>query len=448
MNYNINTIKAQVIDVLKYSQELNDEDFASIDKLLTQWETNKQPFIKKFGGLIHEFGEVTFDLDESSRATNLAHFIESNYYLDRDSDFFRFMYAQREGFYENKVIQSYVTRNGEIIPEGMKILKAAKFFLSDENELRAFQDAASRLIQETKITGTLCISVHPLDYLSVSENTYNWRSCHALDGEFRTGNINYMADTCTVVCYLKGSNNVILPRFPNSVPWNNKKWRVLLYFAEGQRAIFAGKQYPFFNPNALEYIRQGLMSDKIGLYFKDWSNTIISEIFVPDSNGVITPTENNRRNLYDRYVYMLNRLFSLNKMFKEEEDTYHFNDVLHSSTYLYPYFCTSYYSGGTMPKFHVGEAVDCLRCGRAHIKVSDSLFCDDCELDYGHSQDERYGTCACCGSRVVWDDTKPVLDSYNDYAYVCEDCYEKYNTCDKCGIRFEGNGKICGCCAQ
>lgn len=84
------------------------------------------------------------------------------------------------------------------------------------------------LIQEDKVTGILCLSIHPLDYLSLSENTYNWRSCHALDGEYRAGNLSYMMDNTTVVCYLKGEDEAELPHFPAEVKWNSKKWRMLL----------------------------------------------------------------------------------------------------------------------------------------------------------------------------------------------------------------------------
>ena len=84
------------------------------------------------------------------------------------------------------------------------------------------------ILQEDKIEGTLCFSVHPLDFLSSSENTYNWRSCHSLDGEFCAGNLSYMADSATMICYLKSDKEEILPRFPEDIPWNNKKWRVFL----------------------------------------------------------------------------------------------------------------------------------------------------------------------------------------------------------------------------
>ena len=84
----------------------------------------------------------------------------------------------------------------------MKLVRAFKFFETDKELLNEIQSVASMIIQEDKIEGTLCLSVHPLDFISSSENTHNWRSCHALDGEYRAGNLSYMLDKTTVMCYL------------------------------------------------------------------------------------------------------------------------------------------------------------------------------------------------------------------------------------------------------
>ena len=67
----------------------------------------------------------------------------------------------------------------------MKITRALKFpFLKEipQKLLDTFQTKMSMILQENCVSGRLCISVHPLDFISSSENTYNWRSCHALDG--------------------------------------------------------------------------------------------------------------------------------------------------------------------------------------------------------------------------------------------------------------------------
>ena len=128
-----------------------------------------------------------------------------------------------------------------MIPRGMKIVKSFKYFEKDEDTLADIQSAASMIIQEDKIEGKLCMSVHPLDFLSLSENTYNWRSCHALDGDYRAGNLSYMVDSSTVICYLKSDRDERLPNFPPEVKWNSKKWRVLLFFSNDWDMIFAGR---------------------------------------------------------------------------------------------------------------------------------------------------------------------------------------------------------------
>ena len=138
-------------------------------------------------------------------------------------------------------------------------------------------------IQENKVTGTLCFSVHPLDFLSSSENNYNWRSCHALDGEYRAGNLSYMLDKSTIICYLKGAEKVKLPLFPEYIPWNNKKWRVLLHFSENWDIIFAGRQYPFESEEGIEIVRTLLLSkiNKDVFSYCKWTDPVIYEI--PDS---------------------------------------------------------------------------------------------------------------------------------------------------------------------
>ena len=169
-----------------------------------------------------------------SETDRLKEFYEFCQYVENqynNKDLNDFIYLNTDGFYENKTKQDFIY-NGKKIPKGMKILKALKYFDLPKNAMNDIQSKASQLIQANSITGSLCFSVHPLDYLSISENTYNWASCHSLDGDYRAGNLSYMLDSSTIVCYLRGANNVKLPLFPDDVPWNSKKWRVLLFFSD------------------------------------------------------------------------------------------------------------------------------------------------------------------------------------------------------------------------
>ena len=155
-----------------------------------------------------------------------------------------------ESFFDNVVSNS----DRKEVPKGMKLVKAFKFFEKDKSTLTEIQNMASQYIQENCMTGTLCFSVHPLDFLSSSENTYNWRSCHALDGEYRAGNLSYMVDSTTFMVYLKGADGVVIPGFPTNVKWNSKKWRMLIHAANDDELIFAGRQYPFASKPGIDTV--------------------------------------------------------------------------------------------------------------------------------------------------------------------------------------------------
>ena len=254
MSIPIGNIKERFDKVIKYSQYGIEEP--KTDSLFKNWSLNKQRFYDLFGEqYIWEYPKkVSFELDDDTKQARIADlitYILCNEYSPELADFIQ---EQKKGFFDNKVIEEYVTNLNEIITKDTKLIKAFKYFIKDKEVLNDLQSRASRIIQENKIEGTLCFSIHPLDYLSVSETTHNWRSCHALDGEYRAGNLSYMMDNCTIVCYLKSEQNAKLPHFPEDVPWNSKKWRVLLYFNSRMDMCFAGRQYPFTSNKGMDWI--------------------------------------------------------------------------------------------------------------------------------------------------------------------------------------------------
>ena len=181
-----------------------------------------------------------------STNTVSAEFIDT---LSRDYDYpladlISFVQLNYDSFFDNLVSVGYTTADGTKIKPGMKLSKAFKFFVDDEDILDNIQTLASRIIQNNVLSGELCVSVHPLDFLSSSENSYNWRSCHSLNGEYRSGNLSYMVDSTTFIAYIKGKDKHVLPNFPNDVKWNSKKWRTLFFTSENFEVLFAGRQYP------------------------------------------------------------------------------------------------------------------------------------------------------------------------------------------------------------
>lgn len=274
------------------------------------------------------------------------------------------------------------------------------------------QTRASQIIQENVITGTLCFSVHPLDYLSSSENTYNWRSCHALDGEYRAGNLSYMLDKSTVICYLKGADNVKLPMFPEDVKWNNKKWRVLFHVSDNWDLIFAGRQYPFSSEQGLEVLRSFFIATikKDPWNYCTWTDPIIKE--VPDSYG-------RQYDLNYHYVMIRGELHKINDIVIDCENPLHFNDVLKSSYYTPHYTAINNRPWFREPisKIHIGASCNCLRCGKEPIEISETFMCKDCDTQYGEFNSDIYTICDCCGRRIYIDDA--IIVGEDD---VCEDC--------------------------
>ena len=239
-------IEKDVVKVIQYSQGIEDP---KLGNLFTNWRENKKFFIERFGNkLIYTYpNKISVKLTPEEKNERLKSFIFQVKYIHFYSILGEFIEQQgSESFFENKVSQEAYATNGTLIKTGTKLIKAFKHYIDSPTKLREIQDEASRLIQEDRVEGYLCFSVHPLDYLSMSDNTYNWHSCHSLKGEFRAGNLSYMQDPCTIVCYLRSeiAENKI-PNFPEDILWNSKKWRMVLYMSEDHRMIFAGRQYPF-----------------------------------------------------------------------------------------------------------------------------------------------------------------------------------------------------------
>ena len=384
-------IKEQFKEVIRFSQNIADPQ---IDHLFDSWLENKSKFIKYFNNsLIYEHPfEISFNLEEQEklrRVKSFAHLINKSY---EQYDLADFIMLNINSFFENKITE--LPEKYKNIPKTTKLVKAFKYFVEDEAILRNLQDEASLLIQENKVCGRLCFSVHPLDFLSLSENTHGWRSCHSLDGDYRAGNLSYLIDNTTFIVYLKSDKDVNLPNFGN-VKWNSKKWRVLIYAGYDDSFIFAGRQYPFSSTIGLETMLR-VYNNLIYYHlnrngYNNWSN-----FYIDSANDI---------ELYDRYALMGRSLISINKIVKNAKNSLQFNDVLNSTTYRYPYYATLktfYYL--TDPNYitekyiEVGGAVKCLECGKGYIEDENTMRCYDCELKYQEDEEDEFEYCECCGA--------------------------------------------------
>lgn len=416
----LKTIKEQVYKVVQYSHNIPDP---KIDELIDRWLEAKRDFIEVFGGPIWEYPfPMTFHISPDSKDRRIETFVQ---YINDEYGYHHlcdFILENKDSFYNNEVSKEFVYRNKKI-PKGAKLIKSFKNFVDGKNALTDIQNRASQIIQEDVINGTLCFSVHPLDYLSSSENTYNWRSCHALDGEYCAGNLSYMVDRSTVICYIKGSNNVKLPMFPDDVLWNNKKWRVLIYVSDNWDLLFAGRQYPFNSSFAMDEVRRALLTvmRKEHWSYCDWTNPVVEE--VPDSYG-------HNYDLNETHIMMRGNLYKMSDIVIDAPGSKHFNDVLQSSVYKphYSLINNKPWFRQDFSRVHVGGECKCLRCGQKPIKLTESFMCDDCALEYSDVDTDTFTTCDCCGRRIFIDDSW-----FIDGDEVCDNCvHTECFYCDEC----------------
>lgn len=183
------------------------------------------------------------------------------------------------------------------------------------------------------MTGILCFSVHPLDFLTLSENHSNWRSCHALDGEYRAGNLSYMVDKSTFICYVRSTAKASTPNLPDSEVWNNKKWRMLIYMSDNWDFMVAGRQYPLHLDSALSFIQERAFPAINFPNFSPWCDKYITS-FLGEKGPFF--------NIKGRYLPINGTLVTLEDIVTDviKDTPLHYNDVLYSTVASYhPAYC-------------------------------------------------------------------------------------------------------------
>lgn len=144
-------------------------------------------------------------------------------------------------------------RDGEIhhvkVQSGSKTVKAIRTFLvnigyDDMSMFDSWREAVSVATTIKERDVELVLSIHPIDYMTMSDNDCGWRSCmNWSGGEYSNGTIEMMNSDYVVVGYLESTEKPMMRRCGHDVP--NKSWRCLFYVTPYM--ILGGKPYPYDN---------------------------------------------------------------------------------------------------------------------------------------------------------------------------------------------------------
>lgn len=274
-----------------------------------------------------------------------------------------------------------------------------------------FRIKHSQALNQKKLKGRLTLSIHPLDYMTMSDNECDWSSCMSWkeDGCYRQGTVEMMNSPMVLVAYLESANNpMAIPLSDGKIEyWNSKKWREL--FIVNDNIICEVKSYPYRN----KYITGEVLN-----WLKELDNKVRSEYWV---NQMIREVENTEYKDYWSEKYCAFDTYG--EPVGSEYVIEHQITVKPYTTLMYNDFSTGHL--GYFPRYvedrpktkiefcYSGKS-ECMICGAAGEKFTwDSegdTICLDCS---------GYSRCDVCDDRIYDGDSYIVDDNI-----LCESCYE------------------------
>lgn len=296
--------------------------------------------------------------------------------------------------------------NLNIVP-GMKITRILGK-LAEAWNLPGYEDFRlrhSQVMNQSKVAGELCLSIHPLDYMTMSDNDSSWESCMSWmqHGDYRQGTVEMMNSPCVIVGYLKSSKDMRLfwssQEDENAMRWNNKKWRCL--FIVDKNIITSIKDYPYHNEEleieCVKWLRE-LAQTQLGWQYDDEIRS-----FQYKHDGLCEFADKSE----DYMRFWTNRMY---------------NDFGAG----YEHWCCQGAEFTASPRtpfaLKYSGPSQCMVCGTVTDNFDDSycLSCEDCSaVTY----------CSDCGERIYrdgdvhWVDGKP----------YCHDCYyDQFDVCSEC----------------
>lgn len=300
--------------------------------------------------------------------------------------------------------------------KGMKPMKILHRFVEEfngpEDLYDAFRTWHSMQLNQKKMDGELCLSIHPLDYMTMSDNANNWESCmrwtnkyseQDTHGDFRAGTVECMNSPYIIEAYL---HNPAHEYKIDNWTWNSKQWRELFIVQEG--IINEIKGYCFQDENltntALMWIKE-LAAKNLGWTYEAEEQNVKGEILLDNGDKMYFS--------FDPTQYMYNDMGTLKvhrgRINKKVlfSDKYRHTEQKSFNSDNWSYFIEVPYGG----------QATCMCCGQPYEgeHMSNMVFCDRC--DYVR-------VCACCGD-VIDEDGSYYIEDIDDY--YCENCY-----CDNC----------------
>ena len=457
-----------------YTYGANKENFIGIDAWLQDWSHSNQKLYKLLGNKLIYSEPFEYNKNISDMRAEIYDKLLQSTFKQSYHEFYKEKIASKIEDFETKSFFNHLLdinnlidnevylgikykkdENSKLlqIPKGTKIMRACQrvinYFKNDWNfeGFEEFRLNHSMIYNNRKSKGELCFSIHPLDFMTMSDNASSWSSCMSWkeEGCYHVGTIEMMNSNCVICCYIKSIDSVFnfyKPHYTRNFSfskedkdmlkndseewcWNNKKWRQLAYFTKD--IIMSGKSYPYQDD--------------------DFSNIVISKI-----------KELAEKNLNKTYQFGPERYMDMVHLF----NTYSFNRARQYMKYSPRKHNILWDTRGMyndMINDHSTKYM-CYRNKVNHTKIINT---------------SGKATCLCCGESII--EENDYYDIYNErYSnvgeVVCKSCYNhspyceigdhnigvirksinisldnntKYTACEGC---FIDRLRVCDCCGK
>ena len=467
------------IETYIYNHSIVGSSYCGNDTFLAEWAKNKKTLFHLLGGKLMYSIPIQYDVTKCETGIYSvlgSHTFVRNYKCFIDSipsigesygDYAAFYNLINNVSLNNNALEKGYKKKIEgkehtlVLSEGMKLIKAINKVLSYfSEELEKFEDAKelqksyedfqkeySILINSNKINCKLTISIHPLDFLTMSNNNSRWSSCMKWDkgdaGVYHAGTVEMMNSNNVVCCYLESTTPYSIglnPATKEELFCNNKRWRMLAIVTP--EIILQGKEYPFKHKPIVEEILtliSKLAKTNCGWRYKYGLSRYNDMKYINDGYAM----DNNHLWIANGETTKQNIIMDTNLMY---------NDYLNNSTYEF-YCYRNPVKKNTIINYS-GKAI-CLCCGKDRGFRS-SLTRETPDEAYN----ERYGDmpetnlcrdclenikCFYCGE--FFDDE--ILEhkkiaiysgSSNTKKYICAGCLTSMvGNCPECGNLFITN---------
>lgn len=263
------------------------DNFVGVNKWLQFWSYSKQKLFKLLGNkLIHKI-DINYQKEYDTIKSEINKLLHQHPFIESYNNFY---YSIIMKYYEEKIIDLNTKNAFDVLASStiltsnffdhsikmrkpgskkmLQIQKGAKpirafskiiSYFKDEFQFKDFEDFRikhSMILNDKNLKGKLCISIHPLDFITMSDNANDWSSCMSWkdSGCYHLGTVEMMNSNNVLCCYIESEDPLLWEDRNTKVihEWNSKKFRVLTYVTKD--IIVNGKSYPFQNVNIVKII--------------------------------------------------------------------------------------------------------------------------------------------------------------------------------------------------